>query len=163
MDAAAIDDLGEAVVARLEASGVLGPLRAELQGAVAATLRAGDGAPPAPRPAPPPTARLINALIRDYLSLTGLEHTLGAFVAETGDAGTASDRLVAAHELGAGPGASSSLPLLYSLVSVARAARLAASEATSLAPPTSVPVWPPPGPGPWGAPPPTRVTKRASG
>jgi hypothetical protein len=146
-DAAAAAALLSAVAAQLESSGTLPSMRSELRAQVSATLRA--SAPPPPPPPAPADARVIHALIRDYMVQTGLEGSLLAFDAETGEGAcdAAADRALAARELGVAP-RSTWLPLLYALVAAARAARLAADAAAAAA---VAPSWRPAGPWPWGS------------
>ena len=127
-------DLCDALRANLEDGGVLQQLRAALY--AEAMARVGDSSSVLP-PRPPAEALLINDLIREYLSFSGLKHSLAVFDLETGAAssahsaappqrreegGTLLPRSVLADELG-GDRDARPIPLLYSLVATARAAR----------------------------------------
>lgn len=111
-----------------------------------------------PKPRPPPDTLLVNDLIRDYLSFTGYKHALAAFNADTGFVEDQYEHAAAVRDNGGGVASvsrsahsenvtglprrflaeevdvpdtptSRSVPLLYSMVSTARAARLSRSAA----------------------------------
>lgn len=140
-----LSELQAAVRDNLEASGSLTEARALLRGQVFRTVRpVATGTP-----APPADALLIHDLIREYLSYTGLLHTLETFNVETGfaDSGASSGATglpaaFLAEELGLGrqqlpPAASGdstdSPPLLYTLVAIAKAARMAREQQAAAA------------------------------
>lgn len=103
-------------------------LRSELFAELLTTIQGAEDESGAAAPAPPPEALLINDLIREYLSFTGLRHSLQVFNLETSQAAEreALPRQVLASELGVREGSNGrAVPLLYHLVSTARAARLA--------------------------------------
>jgi lisH domain-containing protein FOPNL len=134
-------DLQAALVHNLQERGLLGKLRSELFAELLTTIQGSeDDSEPTvssvPAPPAPPEALLINELIREYLSFTGLKHALHVFNLETssGDASAADrealPRSVLADELGVkdNNGMGRPVPLLYYLVATARAARLAGQD-----------------------------------
>ncbi len=127
MASASLEELHEAVSEALRARGVEASIKARLRAEVFAALE-GPAAVPAPRPSDANV--LINELLREYLAFNGYEHALSVFLAESGQPreSEALPRAVIAQDLGISDAdrfkpAAKQLPLLYSLVTQARAAR----------------------------------------
>jgi len=141
--AAPINDLHEALLENLDQKGLLTRLRSELYSEVLKTINADDSTP-APRPAPP-DALLVLDLVREFLSYSGLRHSLEVFNLETGGPTSAGEsdaaavasrgatqlpRRVLADELGLKSDSSlRPVPLIYHLVATAKAARAAITAA----------------------------------